>query len=153
MFTITNPIVVSMARTMNLAAQSSPIVGKNDGRTRSHRSGHCGHSCCKHRGNQQSCQTFGQHVYHEIWEDIIGLIGCIESIHLRVGHHLIVGKECRADEEEDSTDRNEEPTAKEGSMLRLTFGLGRMITLHIVLVNAVVLQVDEDAIDQANPKR
>ena len=38
-------------------------------------------------------------------------------------------------------------------MLRFTFSLGSMIALHIVLVNAVVLQVDEDAIDQANPER
>ena len=153
MFTITYPIVMCMARAMNLAPQSSPIVGQNDGRTRSHRSSHCGHSCCKHRGNQQACQTSRQHVYHEIWEDVIGLICCIESIHLRVGHHLIVGIECRTDEEEDCTDRDEEPTTEEGGMLRFTFGLGRMIALHIVLVDAVVLQVDEDSIDQANPER
>ena len=153
MFTITYPIVVSIARPMHLAAQSSPIVGQYDGRTRSHRSSHRGHSCCKHRGNQQACQTRRQHVYHKIREDVIGLVGCIEGIHLWVGHHLIVGIECRTDEEEDSTDRNEEPTAEEGGMLRFTFGLSRMIALHIVLVDTIVLQVDEDAIDQANPER
>ena len=59
----------------------------------------------------------------------------------------------KIDEKEDSADRYEKPTTEKRGMLRLTFGLGRMIALDVILVNAIVLQVNEDAIDQAYPER
>ena len=48
---------------------------------------------------------------------------------------------------------NEEITAEKCRETRVFVALRRVIALHIVLVDAVVLQVDENAVDEADPER
>ena len=47
---------------------------------------------------------------------------------------------------------NEEPASEERRVARFLLGLCRVIALHIVLVDAVVLQVDEYAIYKCHPE-
>lgn len=64
----------------------------------------------------------------------------------------VVAVECCTYQEEQGRDRDVKVAAKEGGELGIFIALGCEITLHIVLVDAIILEVDEDAIDETYPE-
>ena len=83
-------------------------------------------------------------------EHIVGL-GCnLCGQQLRIGS--IVAVESGTDEEEQGRHRDKQITTEESRETSVTIGLGGMVALHVVLVNTIVLEVDEDSIDEAHPE-
>ena len=64
---------------------------------------------------------------------------------------LIIGKQNRADEEKHQSHRHVEQRAHPDRAAGGFFGVGRVVALHEILVNAEVGQVDENAVQQHHP--
>ena len=134
----------------SLEEEGAHIVGQYNRGRRGDRGRHGAHAGSKDAGDEQTAQSDGQPVDDEVGEDIVGLglYLCGQRDHTS----LIVAVEGTADEEEQCGDGDEEIAAEEGREAGILVGLGRMVTLHVVLVDAVVLQIDEDAVDEAYPE-
>ena len=66
--------------------------------------------------------------------------------------HLVISVERGTDEEEYRRDRYEKITAEKSRKLCCALTLRRVIPLHIILVDAIILQVDENPVYQTYPK-
>ena len=66
---------------------------------------------------------------------------------------MVVAPKGGANEEEHRRDGNKQIPPEEGGEAGFAVRLRSMIALHVVLVDAVVLQIREDAIHQAHPER
>ena len=126
------------------------VVCQYDGSRRSYTCRYRTHACRKDRGNQQSTYPYGQRVDNEIRKHEVGLCGNVGRQKRRVCR--IVAVESRSDEEEQSRDGNEQLAAEECREPCIAIALGSMVALHVILVDAIVLQIDEDAINQAYPE-
>ena len=68
------------------------------------------------------------------------------------GTRRVVGEERRADVDEDQRHGDVEQSAEEGRFHGFGRRAGRHVALHVVLVDAVVLHVDEQAVDEHHPE-
>ena len=66
---------------------------------------------------------------------------------------MIVAPQGSTDQKEHGGNGNEQISAEEGGEAGFAIRLGGMIALHVVLVDAVVLQIGEDSIYEAYPER
>ena len=125
------------------------VVGEHDGRRAGDAGSHGAHAGGEDRGDEHPRHALRQLVDDKKREHIIRFQ--FGGRH-QFGMHLIESVERRSDEEEDRRDRYEEIAAEERRETGRLVALGRMVALHIVLVDAVVLQVDEDTVDEAHPE-
>ena len=101
-------------------------------------------------GDEQSAKAHGQSVDDEVGEHVVGLLCYLLGQRCHTG--AIVTVERRTDEEEERRHGDEEIASEECRELRRLVGLRGMVALHVVLVDAVVLQVDEDTVNKAYPE-
>ena len=106
------------------------------------------HTGRKDRGNQQTGHTHRKFIHDEEREHEIGTH--IGRKKLRM--NLIERIQARTNEEEDGRYRDEQISPEQGREFRFLHVLGGMVSLHIVLVDAIVLKVREDAINHAHPE-
>ena len=123
-------------------------VGQYDGRRGVDARGDGRHAGREERCDDQSGQSGGQSVDDEPREDLIGRRAGGEQF----GPGRIIGKERRADVDEDERDGDVEQTAEECRFHGFGRRFGGHIALYVVLVDAVVLHIDEKAVDQHHPE-
>jgi len=109
---------------------------------------HGGHPGREERRDDQARQSRGESVDDEPREDLIGGGPGRQEFGLR----RVVGEERRADVDEDERHGDVEQPAEEGRLHRLGRRFGRHVALHVVLVDAVVLHVDEESVDEHHPE-
>lgn len=109
---------------------------------------HGGHAGREERRDDQARQPRGESVDNEPRENLIGGSTGRQEFGLR----RVVGEERRADIDEDERYGDVEQPAEECRLHRLGRRLGRHIALHVVLVDAVVLHVDEKSVDEHHPE-
>ena len=127
------------------------VVGEDDGGGGGDTGGHRAHAGGEDGGDEQTAQTHRETVDDEEREHVVGLGGNVIRQQTRM--RRVVAVECRTDEEKQRGDGDEQVTAKQGGEACVAVGLRCMIALHVVLVDAIVLKVDEDAVDEAYPER
>ena len=126
-------------------------VVRQDNRCRTgHRGRNGTHACSKDGGDEQSTQTYGQAIDDEKRKNVVGL--GLNFSGQWCNASLIVAVQCTTNKEKEGRDGNEQITSEECRELRVLVRLGRMVALHIVLVNAVILQINKNAVDEAYPK-
>ena len=108
-----------------------------------------GHAGREERGDHESRKPRGQSVDDEPRKDLVrGRAGGQQF-----GTCRVVGEERRADVDEDERHGDVEQSAEKGRFHGVGRRFGRHIALHVVLVDAVVLHVDEQAVDEHDPER
>ena len=116
--------------------------------------GHAGrngrHACSKDACNEQASKAYGQTIDDEVGEYVVGL--GLNLCRQLSDASLIVAVKGATNEEEQGAYRNEQIASEECRKLRILVRLGRMIALHVVLVDAVVLQVNKNAVNQTYPE-
>ena len=135
----------------SVLAEALVIVGQDDGGRAGHTRSHGAHAGGKDGSYKQSCHTHRKLMHNEVGEHIVSLLSNIRR--KQVGIYLIICIQCSSDEEEYGRHGDVQIAAEECGEFCFTLALGREVTLHIVLVNAIILQVNKETIYQTYPQR
>ena len=107
-----------------------------------------GHAGREERGYHESGESRGESVDDEPREYLVrGRAGGQQF-----GTRRVVGEERRADVDEDQRHGDVEQSAEKGRFHGFGRRAGRHVALHVVLVDAVVLHVDEQSVDEHHPE-
>ena len=121
--------------------EERPHVVRQDNRGCTRHAGrHRTHACRKDARNEQASKAYGQTIDDEVGEYVVGL--GLNLCRQLSDASLIVAVEGRTNQEEQRRDGNEQIASEERRELRVLVCLRRMIALYVVLVDAIVLQID-----------